>query len=205
VTAPAFTKFNPRAFLQNEQPRGAAAKAAKAAKVRELDPEPSATFATFATFAGGQAEKQNFETPPDTWTDAEEERAAIVEYDGGAPRAWAEALARLDPDKPAGDVPPRRWLSFIDDCGRFLDRGWAARAAALGWGPLDLFGCDRERPFARDHLGLLWLVNGGTIVELHRARAIIETAGGAQQSYRRRPLEVGRVVLAWELSTGCQK
>jgi hypothetical protein len=142
----------------------------------------------------------------DTWTDAQEERAAIVEYDGGAPRAWAEALARLDPDKPPGDAPPRRWLSFIDDCGRFLDRGWAARAAAFGWGPLDLFGCDRERPFARlDHMGLLWLVNGGTIVELHRARAIIETAGGAQQGYRRRPVEVGRVVLAWELSTACQK
>jgi hypothetical protein len=40
------------------------------------------------------------------WSDAEEERAAIAEYDGGAPRAWAEALARLDPNKPAGDVPP---------------------------------------------------------------------------------------------------
>ena len=109
----------------------------------------------------------------DTWTDAQEERAAIVEYDGGAPRAWAEALARLDPNKPPGDVPPQRWLRFIDDCGRFLDGGWAARAAAFGWGPLDLFGCDRERPFARvDHLGLLWLLNGGTIVELHRDRAM---------------------------------
>jgi hypothetical protein len=48
-----------------------------------------------------------------------------------------------------GDVPPRRWLRFIDDCGHFLDGGWAARAKELGWGPLDLFGCDRERPFAR--------------------------------------------------------
>ena len=132
----------------------------------------------------------------DTWTDAQEERAAIVEYDGGAPRAWAEALARLDPNKPPGDVPPRRWLRFIDDCGRFLDGGWAARAAALGWGPLDLFGCDRERPFARvDHLGLLWLVNGGTVVELHRDRAILETERGVRQCYRRRPVEVGRVVL----------
>ena len=55
----------------------------------------------------------------DTWTDGEEERAAIIEFDGGAPRAWAEALARLDPDKPPGDVPARRWLQFIDDCGRF--------------------------------------------------------------------------------------
>jgi hypothetical protein len=135
----------------------------------------------------------------DTWTDAEEERAAIAEYDGGAPRAWAEALARLDPNKPPSDVPPQRWLRFVDDCGRFLDGGWAARAVSLGWGPLDLFGCDRERPFARvDHLGLLWLVKGGTIVELHRDRAILETERGVRQCYRRRPVEVGRVVLAWE-------
>jgi hypothetical protein len=68
-------------------------------------------------------------------------------------------------------------------------------------GPLDLFGCDRERPFARvDHLGLLWLVKGGTIVELNRDRAILQTESGAPQTYRRRPVEVGRVVLAWELS-----
>ena len=137
----------------------------------------------------------------DTRTEAHDERAAIVEYDGGAPRAWAEALARLDPNKQLGDVPSRRWLRFIDDCGRFLDGGWAERATALGWGPLDLFGCDRERPFARvDHLGLLWLVNGGTVVELHRDRAILETERGARQCYRRRPIEVGRVVLAWELA-----
>jgi hypothetical protein len=75
------------------------------------------------------------------------------------------------------------------------------RAAALRWGPLDLFGCDRERPFARiDHLGLLWLLNGGTVIELHRDRAVLETESGARQCYRRRPVEVGRIVLAWELA-----
>jgi hypothetical protein len=91
-------------------------------------------------------------------------------------------------------------LQFIYDCGRFLDQGWAPKAAALGWGPLDLFGCNRERPFVRvDHKGLLWLLNGGTVVEVHHDRATIQTQGGAQQTYRRRPVEVGRVVLAWEL------
>jgi hypothetical protein len=141
------------------------------------------------------------EWSPEDWKIFFDERAGIIEFDGGAPRAWAEALARLDSNKPPGDVPPRRWLRFIDDCGRFLDGGWAARAAVLGWGPLDLFGCDRERPFARvDHLGLLWLLNGGTVVELHRNRAFLETERGAPQRYRRQPVEVGRVVLAWELS-----
>ncbi len=159
--------------------------------------EVEANFGRFCRF-GRSAEPIGSEDP---WTDVEEEPAAIAEYDGGAPRAWAEALARLDPNKPPGDVPPRRWLGFVDDCGRFQDGGWAVRAAAFGWGPLDLFGCDRERPFARvDHLGLLWLLNGGSVVELHRDRAILETERGARQCYRRRPVEVGRVVLAWELS-----
>jgi hypothetical protein len=137
----------------------------------------------------------------DAWTDAAEERAAIAEHDGGAPRAWAEALARLDPANPPCDVPTNRWQRFIDDCGRFLDQGWASRAEALGWGPLDLFGCDRERPLVRrEYIGLLWLLNGGMIRELRRDGATIETPSGAHQSYQRRPVEVGRVALAWELS-----
>src|SRR5262245_59093692 len=46
--------------------------------------------------------------------EAEEERAAIAEYDGGIPRAWAEGFARLDPDGPPADVPLRRWRTFVD-------------------------------------------------------------------------------------------
>lgn len=135
------------------------------------------------------------------WGDAQEERAAVVEYDGGAPRNWAEALARLDPSKPPSNVSLDRWQRFIDDCGHFLDGGWAARAAAFEWGPLHLFGCDRKRPYYGPHRGLLWEVNGGRLVELHRDRAIIEIKGGsARQSYRRQPVELGRVVFAWELT-----
>ena len=137
----------------------------------------------------------------DDWRTGFDERAAIVEYDGKIPRAWAEGFARLDPDRPPVDVPLRRWQCFVDDIGRFLGAGWAAEAAALDWGPLDLFGCDRERPFARiDRAGLLWLLNGDRLVELDRHRAMIETRTGGRQSYRRRPVAVGEVVLAWELA-----
>jgi hypothetical protein len=160
-------------------------------------------FAGEGVDAAGRADGINGQAAALAWLDACDERSAIVEYDGGAPRDWAEAMARLDPARPPADVPANRWLRFIDDCGRFLDGGWAARAAALGWGPIDLFGCNRERPFARvDHMGLLWLANGGIIVELHRNRAVIETERGARQSYRRHPTEVGRVVAAWELASG---
>jgi hypothetical protein len=79
----------------------------------------------------------------------DEERAALIEHEGGIPREWAEGFARLDPNRQPGDVSLRRWRTFVDDIGVFLDGGWAATAAALGWKPEELFGCDRDRPFAR--------------------------------------------------------
>jgi hypothetical protein len=134
------------------------------------------------------------------WGEADKDRAAIVEHDGAIPRAWAEGFARLNPDRPPGDVPLRRWQRFVDDVGLFLDR-WAAYAAALGWGPHDLFGADRDTPFARiDQAGLLWLLNGAKLVALTENTATIETRTSVRQTYRRRPYEPGQV-LAWEVVT----
>jgi hypothetical protein len=134
------------------------------------------------------------------FSQAEDERAAVIEYDGCAPLVWAQALARLDPARPPGDVPLGRWVRFIDDCGRFLDDGWAYRAEVLGWGPLHLFGCDRERPWARiDRAGLIWLLDGHKIIAFTADTAVTETATGVRQTYRRVAIEPGQVVLAWEL------
>jgi len=165
---------NPIPADQNQSRRGTAAKVAKPAKAFEPDAAPS-------------------------WGEAEKERAAIIEHDGGIPRAWAEGFARLDPDHPPGNVPLHRWQRFVGDVGLFLDR-WAAHGAALGWGPHDLFGCDRDRPFARiDQAGLLWLLNGDKLIALTENTATIERRTHAHQTYRRKPAEPGRV-LAWELS-----
>ena len=88
---------------------------------------------------------------------------------------------------------------FVDDIGRFLDSGFAETATALGWGPLDLFGCDRDRPFARiDQAGLLWLLGGNKLVALTAFTATIELSTGSRQTYRRKPEGPGRA-LAWEL------
>jgi len=135
------------------------------------------------------------------WGEEEEERAAIAEYDGGAPRSWGEALARLDPARPPGDISLNRWLQFIDDCGRFIDNGWAARAEALGWGPLDLFGCNRDKAFARiSQAGLLWLLEGRKLVALTADTAVIGTQSGGKLTFYRRQLETGGVP-AWELGS----
>jgi len=139
--------------------------------------------------------------PPTAWGEPEAERAAIVEHDGGIRREWAEGFAQLDPDRPPGDVPLTRWRRFIDDIGWFLDSPFCAVAAALCWGPHDLFGCDRDRPFARiDCSGLLWLVNGNRVVALSENAAVIEDRTGVRQTWRRRPSEPGRV-LVWELTS----
>jgi hypothetical protein len=125
---------------------------------------------------------------------------ANIENSRGIPHAWVEGIARLDPNRPPADVPARRWRTFIHDCRRFFDSGFAAQAAKLGWGPLDLFGCDRDRPFARiDQGGLLWVLNGYRLIAASENTGTIETRTGVRQTWRRKPGEPGRV-LAWELA-----
>lgn len=119
----------------------------------------------------------------------------------GRPSRLGRRLCAARPQQAARRCAAAALAALHCDCGHFLDGGWATQAATLGWGPLDLFGCDRERPFVRpDHKGLLWLVDGGTLIELDKHKAQIRTKTGTPQTYERRPVEVGRVVLAWELS-----
>jgi hypothetical protein len=200
-----FTKFDPLAFLEAEEYRATDAKVAKAAN----PPDRLARLATLAgsrplcdpaaTVAGGRYSfpARSLSATLAAWGDAQEVRAAIVEFDGGAARNWSEAVARLDLGRPPGDVPERRWRRFIVDCGAFLDSGWPATAQALGWDAADLLGCDRHRPFARiDQQGLLWLLNGRRVVALTADTAIIETPDGGRLVYRRAPSGPGQV-LVW--------
>jgi hypothetical protein len=88
----------------------------------------------------------------------------------------------------------------MDDAGRFLDQGWAAHAKALGWSPLELFGCDRHRPLARvDNSGLIWLLRGRRLLALTAETATIANPNVPPHKYRRCINEPGRAVLAWEL------
>jgi hypothetical protein len=191
------------------------AEAAKFAKVGDCGPGTLAALATLESARPGngnvsfgsalaKAAKLANLSPAGVrvngWGATQEERAAIVEYDGNIPRAWAEGFARLDLNRPPGAVPTKRWRCFVDDVGRFVDGPFCAVAATLGWGSFDLFGCDRTRPFARiDQAGLLWLLNGDKLIALTENTASIETQTGARQTYRRKPNEPGRV-LAWELT-----
>src|SRR5262249_10505705 len=142
-----------------------------------------------------EAAECNVRESAPNWSEAAEEGAAIVENDGAIPRAWAEGFARLDPDRPPRDVPAKRWHQFVDDVEHFLDGNFGAVAAALGWGPFDLCGCDRDRPIARiDRAGLLWLLNGNRLMALTENATTIKTQAGVRQTYRRKPNEPGRVL-----------
>jgi hypothetical protein len=202
LTMSAYRKFSDA--VRSEFPGGVPAKPPKAPK---LDPAPAAptpeTLGGLGVLGEAGTETENPLAPADSalaiWGDTEEERAAIVEHEGKIPREWAEGFARLDPNRPPGDVPLSRWQRFVDDAGLFLDR-WASYAAALGWGAHDLFGCDRDRPFARiDQCELLWLLNGARLVALCENTATIETHGGTRLTYHRKPDIAGRV-LAWDLA-----
>jgi hypothetical protein len=139
--------------------------------------------------------------PPDV-PPAESESRGIVQQ-------WIEGVQRLDYVRSPPAVPLIRWHLFLGDCHSFLSspENWAERAAALGWNALALFGCYRTRPL--EHLGsagLLWVINGGKLVELHRDWAVIERAQDrSRQVYHRRPLNAANVTLPWSSLQRVQK
>jgi hypothetical protein len=116
------------------------------------------------------------------------------------PARWTMGVAALERHSPPTDVQPHRWERFVDDCVSFLaaKESGAERAATLGWDDLALFAA-RTRPL--DHqgsAGLLWHVNGGRIVELHRDWAVIERAeDGSRRVHHRRRLDPRTVTLPW--------
>ena len=89
----------------------------------------------------------------------------------------------------------------MSDCHSFLNssENWAERAAELGWDEKALFGCHRNYPLM--HLGsagLLWAINGGKLLELHRDWAIIELPVDRQRTFSRRDVAAGKVILPWD-------
>lgn len=57
-----------------------------------------------------------------------EERAAIIEYDGKAPREWAEQFADILAGRRPQGVSDLDWSWFLTRCGRIIDEA-PARAA----------------------------------------------------------------------------
>src|SRR6516162_7113447 len=130
---------------------------------------------------------------PITPESVREERCVPVE--------WIEGVGRLNDYRPPTDVPRHRWRQFVSDCHSFLNssENWAERAAELGWDARALFGCHRNYPLM--HLwsaGLLWAINSGKLVQLHRDWAVIELPVNRQRTFNRRDVAAGKVILPWD-------
>ena len=173
-----FKKFDP--YRAASAFRQRAAKVAKVAK----DERTLAALATLAALDGTAL-------PYKGWTEASEERAAIIEYDARVPRDWAEGLATLENATPPAEISPSRWLQFLDDCGRFLDDGWAARAHALGWKPIDLLGCNPRRGVKFGRSGLVWLLDGAKLIALSANVAVVEASDGTRKKLGRLKVRSG--------------
>jgi hypothetical protein len=114
-------------------------------------------------------------------------------------------VACLDPDRPPNDIPRHRWRQFVDDCERFLSPSgnWAERAYQLRWDGMSLFGCAPKRPLDYSgSAGLLWAMNGGTLVELHRDWAVIDVPVHTRQRiFYRRNVDPAKITLPWAMQT----
>jgi hypothetical protein len=89
----------------------------------------------------------------------------------------------------------------VDDCNAFLNSPEADRAAQLGWHTMQLFGCKPRYPLSYlGEAGLLWHVNGGKIIELHRTWAVIDDpVNRSPRTFSRRDVAKERMVLPWML------
>jgi hypothetical protein len=142
-----------------------------------------------------------WELPPDSPTTISattQERSAPEPL---IPREWVHGVARLEQDRPPADAPRHRWRQLVEDCQAFMASQQAPRATQLGWDAVALFGCRRNHPLSYlGEAGLLWHVNGGRIVELHRGWAVIDhPVNRSQRIFSRRNLDPEKAALPWTL------
>jgi hypothetical protein len=116
------------------------------------------------------------------------------------PREWVQGVAGLEQDRPPTDIPRHRWHQLVKDCHAFVNSPEAERAAQLGWRTTELFGRKPRYPLSYlGDAGLLWHVNGGRIVQLHRDWAVIESPVNRSQTFSRREVDPEKITLPWKL------
>ena len=123
--------------------------------------------------------------------------------DPGARGGWSSApIGMLSPSRVPHHWPAATWPLFVADAETFC-RDWAEKAFLLGWADWELFGCHRRAPWGRiQGMGLVLLLQGKALCALTATEAVIRTASGVRQTYRRKaadPLHPAERCLVWEL------
>ena len=88
---------------------------------------------------------------------------------------------------------PRAWAVMVSDARRLVEDGWVAKALALGWGELDLFGIAKDQDGSP---GLAAWLGGDEVTAILDSCAVVRRDGGRR--YFSRPL-VGAAVLPWRI------
>ena len=129
------------------------------------------------------------ETAPNDTTGTNGTQALPSPIVGGLKRLREMAAPRI--------TRPEVWLAIVTDALRLASDGWAAQALALGWSPLDLWGCSPVRGGNVSHDGLAVWIDGRRVLLLDDASCIVE-AGSGRSVFNRSSVAPGGVML-WQL------
>ena len=140
--------------------------------------------------------------PPDRLIEAaRRHRDALREMallaSGEATHPFGDVLAALQAKCPEGVVETDSWQQTVADSLAFIPI-WGRQAHGLGWSRRDLFGLlplpkNKSAPVGRrlaryDATGLIWLLQGRSVIALTGTEAAIQRAsGGGILVYRRVP------------------
>jgi hypothetical protein len=92
---------------------------------------------------------------------------------------------------------PELWPGIVSDALRLAREGWAGKALALGWDPLQLWGCSPLKGGDVDREGLAVCLAGRQVALLDELTAIMESQAGTHSVFRRRPTD--GALLLWDL------
>lgn len=190
---------------------------AKLAEIMAATPATSATPATnWAEGSGRVADVAVVATPPAPALDLWGERAGIIEWDAGLPRAEAEAKAAAEQgfasraalldaaslhwrrrlEAMAAAEETHRGRARIEAALAFVADGWAAKAAALDWDELALFGTCPRAPW--DRLDLQVAAYAPFRVAVLTAEAITYASTGRRPLRHLRTAQKEGARLPWE-------
>ena len=136
----------------------------------------------------------------DSWRDL---AARIVAEESGVPAAPGVepgllALRGMRPPRRLCDA--RHWDEIKADAIRLQREGWADAATALGWHPLEIFGCGASS--SADFEGLAVWIAGRRLLLLDAQSALVATPDGRASFDRRaraRAMHAANPVFLWDL------
>lgn len=116
------------------------------------------------------------------------------------PAACVNGLRRLQSMPSPSLMRPDLWPLVVSDAISLARDGWAAKALALGWSPLDVFGAvpDCEGDPAGDGLAV-WLA-GRRLLAICEPHAVVDDGNGGRSYFNRRTVD--GACLLWMLGRG---